>query len=95
MLQKKTTLQAASMLAEGATDEKLKSRYGTSVEEYMSREHAKNVREQITNLRKEFSKINKQKNSPITIDELSNFFTQTNVRKKKLKNIFNLILKNI
>ena len=83
MLNKKTTLQAASMLAEGATDENLKSRYGTSVEEYMSREHAKNVREQITKLRKEFTQINKEKNSPITLDELTYFFTQTNVRKKK------------
>ena len=54
MLNKKTTLQTAEILAGSATDENLKKRYGTSVNEYMTREHAKEVRIQINKLRGEF-----------------------------------------
>lgn len=88
MLTKKTTLQAASMLAEGANDENLKSRYGTSVDEYMSREHAKEVRQKINDLRGEFLKIGKDKNDTLTFEELTNFFNQNNVT----QNLFYLII---
>lgn len=81
MLNKKTTLQAAEVLAEGAVDENLKKRYGTSVNEYMTREHAKEVRNQINNLRSEFDKKGKSKNSPITKDEIKDLLNEINVKK--------------
>ena len=80
MLNKKSTLQAAEMLAEGAVDENLKKRYGTSVNEYMTREHAKEVRNQINILRSEFEKIGKNKNSPITIEEIQDLLSKINVK---------------
>ena len=61
MLNKKTTLQTAEILAGSATDENLKKRYGTSVNEYMTREHAKEVRIQINKLRGEFENSEKAK----------------------------------
>ena len=73
MLNKKTTLQTAEMLAETAVDENLKKRYGTSVNEYMSREHAKEVRNQINVLRGEFEKYGKSKTSPLSLEELYDF----------------------
>ena len=79
MLGKKTTLQTAQMLAEGVTDENLKNRYGTSVNEYMTREHSKEIQKKINQLRDEFSKIGKTKNSQITFDELVSFFNERNV----------------
>ena len=41
MIQRKTTLEAATSLAEGTVDEKLKQRYGTSVDEYMTYQYTK------------------------------------------------------
>jgi len=79
MLGKKTTLQTAQMLAEGVTDENLKNRYGTSVNEYMSREHSKEIQKRITQLRDEFFQIGKTKNSQITFNELVSFFNERNV----------------
>jgi hypothetical protein len=81
MLNKKTTLQAAEMLADNAMDENLKKRYGTSVNEYMTREHAKDVRIRINELRAEFEKFGKSKNSPLSLDELHEFLTKINVKK--------------
>lgn len=80
MIGKKKTILVASMLAEGATDDKMELRYGSSIEEYMTREHAKDVRKKINILRSEFSRIGKEKSSNITIDELTDFFNQGNVR---------------
>ena len=79
MFNKKTTLQAVEMLTDSAVDENLKKRYGTSVNEYMTREHAKEVRSQINILRGEFAKIGKSKVSPISIDELCDFLKKINV----------------
>ena len=81
MLNKKSTLQQAELLADSAKDENLKKRYGTSVNEYMTREHAKEVRIQINNLRSEFEKIDKNKNSPITIEEIQVLLNKINVKK--------------
>ena len=79
MLNKKTTLQTAEMLADTAIDENLKKRYGTSVNEYMSREHAKEVRNQINVLRGEFEKYGKSKTSPLSLEELYDFLKKINV----------------
>ena len=79
MLGKKTTLQTAQILAEGVTDENLKNRYGTNVNEYMTREHSKEIQKKINQLRDEFSKIGKNKNSQITFNELVSFFNERNV----------------
>ena len=81
MLNKKTTLQTAEMLADNARDENLKKRYGTSVNEYMTREHAKEVRQQINVLRGEFEKIGKSKTSTLSLEELHDFLTKINVNK--------------
>ena len=81
MLNKKTTLQTAEMLADTAVDENLKKRYGTSVNEYMSREHAKEVRNQINVLRGEFERYGKSKTSPLSLDELYDFLQKINVKK--------------
>ena len=79
MFNKKTTLQTAEMLADTAMDENLKKRYGTSVNEYMTREHAKEVRNQINILRGEFEKIGKNKTSQLSLDDLYTFLQKINV----------------
>ena len=82
MYGKKSTLQTAQMFVEGVTDENLKNRYGTSVNEYMSHEQSKRIQEKINMLRNEFAQIGKSKNNPITFDELKSFFNERNVNKK-------------
>ena len=54
----------------------------------MSREHAKEIRKEIANLRQEFQAIDKDKDSMINKNELKEFFNKTNV-----KLIFNFIKK--
>ena len=78
MSKKQTTLQIASMLAEETADDNLKYRYGTSIEENMSREHAKDVIKKINDLRNEFTLINKDKKSEISLEELTTFFNKRN-----------------
>jgi hypothetical protein len=84
MYQKKNTLQTAQMFAEEITDENLKNRFGTSLNEYMGREQSKAIREKINTLRNEFTQIGKSKTDTITFDELTSFFNEKNV------NIFNI-----
>ena len=79
MYQKKNTLQTAQMFAEEITDENLKNRFGTSVNEYMGREQSKAIREKINTLRNEFTQIGKSKNDTITFEELISFFSERNV----------------
>ena len=79
MYQKKNTLQTAQMFAEEITDENLKNRFGTSVNEYMGREQSKAIREKINTLRNEFTQIGKSKTDTITVDELISFFSERNV----------------
>jgi hypothetical protein len=62
------------MFAEEITDENLKNRFGTSVNEYMGREQSKAIREKINTLRNEFTQIGKSKNDTITFEELISFF---------------------
>jgi len=81
MYGKKNTLQTAQLFAEEITDEKLKSRFGTSVNEYMGREHSKAIREKINLLRNEFTKIGKSKTDNIAYEELTSFFNERNVNK--------------
>jgi len=79
MYQKKNTLQTAQMFAEEITDENLKNRFGTSLNEYMGREQSKAIREKINTLRNEFTQIGKSKTDTITFDELFSFFNEKNV----------------
>ena len=79
MYQKKNTLQTAQMFAEEITDENLKNRFGTSLNEYMGREQSKSIREKINTLRNEFTQIGKSKTDTITFDELTSFFNEKNV----------------
>jgi hypothetical protein len=67
------------MFAEEITDENLKNRFGTSVNEYMGREQSKAIREKINTLRNEFTQIGKSKTDSITFDELISFFSERNV----------------
>ena len=89
-LQRKTTLQTASEVVADTVDVNLKERYGTSIDEYMSREHAKEIRKQIEQLRNEFQSIDKNKDSFLTKEELKDFFNKNNV-----KNIFILLYNKI
>jgi hypothetical protein len=79
-LQRKTTLQTASEVVADTVDVNLKERYGTSIDEYMSREHAKEIRKQIEQLRNEFQSIDKNKDSFLTKEELKDFFNKNNVK---------------
>ena len=79
MYGKKNTLQTAQLFVEEITDENLKYRFGTSVNEYMGREHSKAIREKINLLRNEFTQIGKAKTDNITFDELISFFSERNV----------------
>ena len=79
MYQKKNTLQTAQLFAEEITDENLKNRFGTSLNEYMGREQSKAIREKINTLRNEFTQIGKSKTDTITFDELTSFFSEKNV----------------
>ena len=47
----------------------------------MTREHAKEVRNQINVLRGEFEKIGKSKTSTLSLEELHNFLIKINVNK--------------
>jgi hypothetical protein len=67
------------MFAEEITDENLKNRFGTSLNEYMGREQSKAIREKINTLRNEFTQIGKSKTDTITFDELTSFFNEKNV----------------
>jgi hypothetical protein len=79
-LQRKTTLQTASEVIADTVDVNLKERYGTSIDEYMSREHEKEIRKQINLLRNEFQSIDKNKDSFLTKEELKEFFNKNNVK---------------
>ena len=65
-LQRKTTLQTANLIATTSVDQSLRQKYGTSVDEFMSREHQKEIQKQIGELRQQFQVINKDKNSFIS-----------------------------
>ena len=84
MYGKKNTLQTAQLFAEEITDENLKNRFGTSVNEYMGREHSKVIREKINSLRNEFTQIGKSKTDKMEIYIYNNYFiysfSQTNFK---------------
>ena len=73
------TFQTAQLFAEEITDEKLKNRFGTSVNDNMGREKPKVIKEKINILRNEFTQIGKSKTDTITFDELTTFFSERNV----------------
>ena len=79
-IQRKNTLQTANELVSDTVDVNLKERYGTSIDEFLSREHAKEIRKQIEQLRNEFQSIDKNKDSFLTKEELKDFFNKNNVK---------------
>jgi uncharacterized FlgJ-related protein len=81
MYEKKNTLKTAQMFVEGVTDQNLKNRFGTSVNEYMTHEQSKIIQEKINLFRNEFAQIGKSKTSQITFNELLSFFKERNVNK--------------
>jgi hypothetical protein len=81
MINRKNTIQAAKELAAGTIDENLKQRYGTSIDEYMSRNRDKEIKKEISKLREQFQSIDKDKDSLISKDELKDFLNKTSVKK--------------
>ena len=79
-MNKKTTLQTAEMLADSTFNENLKKHYGTSVNEYMSRAHSKEVLQEINLLRGQFEKFGKTKTSNLSLFELQDFLSKINVK---------------
>lgn len=77
-LKRKTTLQTANVIATSSVDQSLRQKYGTSVDEFMSREHQKEIQKKIGELRQQFQVINKDKNSFISKEELVDFFSNNN-----------------
>ena len=63
----------------------MKKHYGTSVNEYMSREHSKEVLQEINLLRGLFEKYGKNKTSTLSLNEIQDFLSKLNV----IKNLFN------
>ena len=88
MYAKKNTMQTAQLFAEEIKDENLKNRFGTSVIEYMGREHSKAIREKINLLINEFTQIGKSKKDSITFEELTAFFHDKSVNKYLISNFF-------
>ena len=78
-MNKNSTLQAVEMLTASNVNESLKKKYGTSVNEYMSREHSKEVLKEINLLRALFEKYGKSKTSSLSLDELQDFLMKINV----------------
>ena len=73
-----STIQNASNVFNNVVvDSKLRDRYGTSVDEFMSKEYQLHIQNRIRTLRSMFQKINKDKNSFISVDELTDYFNQT------------------
>ena len=99
-MNKNGTLQAVEMLTANNINENLKKKYGTSVNEYMSREHSKEVLQQINTLRNLFAKYGKSKNDTLTIEELKDFLskinvnTQNNITQEEVIKILNLLKMN-
>jgi len=65
---------------------------GTEIELNMSRDFQKTIESKFVQLRKEFSSIDTNKDSSISIDELYNFFTMKNpsVKKEDIQSLFEL-----
>ena len=80
-MSKKTTLQTVEMLQDSTLNTNLQKRYGTSVNEYMSREHTKEVLQKINILRGLFENFGKTKTSSLSAFEVQDFLSKINVKK--------------
>ena len=80
-MNKKTTLQTVEMLQDSTLNTNLQKRYGTSVNEYMSREHTKEVLQKINILRGLFENFGKTKTSSLSAFEVQDFISKINVKK--------------
>ena len=80
-MNKKTTLQTVEMLQDSTLNTNLQKRYGTSVNEYMSREHTKEVLQKINILRGLFENFGKTKTSSLSAFEVQDFLSKINVKK--------------
>ena len=72
-----STMQHASNVIASVMDPNLCERYGTSVDEFRSKKHQVEIQARIRDLRGKFQLINKDKNSFITVDELTDYFNET------------------
>ena len=93
-MNKKSTLQTVEMLSDITLNENLKKHYGTSVNEYMSREHSKEVLQEINLLRSLFEKYGKNKKSSLTLIEIQDFLSKINVSIIYLINLYYSKLRN-
>jgi hypothetical protein len=83
-MNKKSTLQTVEMLSDITLNENLKKHYGTSVNEYMSREHSKEVLQEINLLRGLFEKYGKNKTSTLSLNEIQDFLSKLNQTQKQI-----------
>ena len=79
MLDKRNTIQLVSLVNEEASDQILKTQYGTNIDEFMENQHSKIVQAKIYALREEFKLIGKYKDDKITIEELVDHFKKRKV----------------
>lgn len=86
-----STIQHASNVIASVMDPNLCERYGTSVDEFQSKKHQVEIQKRIRELRGIFQRINKDKNSFISIDELTDFFNETK-NEKDVHDIYLLII---
>lgn len=72
-ISRKNSILVASELTRQLIDENLMQKYGTSLDINMGREYQKYLDEKYRTLRKEFSRINKNEDDFISIEELTDF----------------------
>lgn len=73
-LKRKNTVEQTNELTQYTIDPKLVERYGTSIANYMGRDYNNQLKSRIETLRKEFEVIDKDKNSFLSLEELTDFF---------------------
>jgi hypothetical protein len=73
MVDRRNTLDVASILTQQLLDDNLMKRYGTSLNVNMGREYQKHLEKKYSRLKAEFDSINKNTDDIITIDELTDF----------------------
>jgi hypothetical protein len=75
-LKRRNTDDLVNQITEELFDENLQQRFGTSLSINMTSEYQKYIKNKYKELHNEFSKINKNPNDGITVEELLEFLKQ-------------------
>lgn len=75
-LQRKNTSEVTQNIAASLIDNKLKERYGTSIDEFISHDYNNKILQRVENLRNEFRSIGKDKDSFLSVDDITSFFNE-------------------